>query len=54
MILSMKMWFRCDPNPCEHMGLCSQDFNQFSCDCGDTGYTGAVCHVCKCISKTPV
>jgi contactin associated protein-like 2 len=36
---------RCDPNPCEHMGVCSQDFDQFSCDCSGTGYTGAVCHV---------
>jgi len=30
------------------MGICSQDYNQFYCDCGTTGYTGAVCHVCEC------
>ena len=39
---------RCEPPPCEHMGICSQDFNQFHCDCGSTGYGGAVCHICEC------
>lgn len=38
---------RCDPNPCEHGGKCSQVFETFSCDCGDTGYGGAVCHRSK-------
>ena len=39
--------FRCDPVPCEHLGICSQDYFTFECDCTDTGYTGAVCHICK-------
>lgn len=38
---------RCNPNPCEHGGVCSQDFDVFSCDCGDSGYGGAVCHTSK-------
>jgi len=36
---------RCDPNPCEHGGICSQEYESFTCDCLDTGYTGAVCHI---------
>ena len=39
--------YRCDPNPCEHGGICSQDFNTFSCNCDQTGYLGGVCHKCK-------
>lgn len=35
---------RCDPNPCEHGGVCSQEYMTFSCDCDGTGYEGAVCH----------
>lgn len=42
---------RCDPNPCEHGGICSQDFNTFYCNCDLTGYYGGVCHKCKCISS---
>ena len=38
---------RCNPNPCEHGGLCTQTSREFSCDCRDTGYTGAVCHACE-------
>ena len=35
---------RCNPNPCEHGGVCTQTSLEFVCDCSDTGYTGAVCH----------
>ncbi|XP_015588334.1 neurexin-4 isoform X2 [Cephus cinctus] len=35
---------RCNPNPCKHAGICSQNSNEFFCDCGNTGYAGAVCH----------
>lgn len=35
---------RCNPNPCEHFGVCRQTSEEFSCDCAGTGYTGAVCH----------
>ena len=38
---------RCDPNPCEHGGICSQDYTTFSCNCDGTGYEGAVCHKSK-------
>lgn len=36
---------RCHPNPCEHGGKCKQNHLEFSCNCTDTGYLGAVCHV---------
>ncbi|CAG9559489.1 unnamed protein product [Danaus chrysippus] len=35
---------RCNPNPCEHGGVCTQSADEFTCDCTDTGYAGAVCH----------
>ncbi|XP_045526116.1 neurexin-4 isoform X1 [Pieris brassicae] len=35
---------RCNPNPCEHGGTCTQSADEFTCDCTDTGYAGAVCH----------
>ncbi|XP_044727167.1 neurexin-4 isoform X2 [Chrysoperla carnea] len=35
---------RCNPNPCQHDGLCKQTSNEFICDCSNTGYGGAVCH----------
>ena len=38
---------RCDPNPCEHGGICSQNYIQFDCDCDATGYEGGVCHKSK-------
>lgn len=38
---------RCHPNPCEHNGICKQNHIEFSCDCSQTGYLGAVCHVSK-------
>ncbi|CAH1403187.1 unnamed protein product [Nezara viridula] len=41
---SCQMMDRCNPNPCEHGGLCNQTSNEFSCDCTGTGYSGAVCH----------
>lgn len=38
---------RCNPNPCKHSGICRQNSYEFSCDCGNSGYSGAVCHTCK-------
>lgn len=38
---------RCNPNPCEHGGVCKQNWEEFKCDCDKTGYTGAVCHIRK-------
>lgn len=38
---------RCHPNPCEHNGICKQNHAEFSCNCTNTGYLGAVCHVSK-------
>ncbi|KAM6035110.1 LOW QUALITY PROTEIN: contactin-associated protein-like 4 [Theristicus caerulescens] len=35
---------RCLPNYCEHGGECSQSWNNFYCDCDNTGYKGATCH----------
>ncbi|CAK1542832.1 unnamed protein product [Leptosia nina] len=35
---------RCNPNPCEHGGTCTQSADEFTCDCTGTGYAGAVCH----------
>jgi len=35
---------RCNPNPCEHGGICKQNSKEFYCECEETGYTGAVCH----------
>ncbi|KAL7307938.1 hypothetical protein TKK_0000030 [Trichogramma kaykai] len=35
---------RCNPNPCKHQGACSQNSDEFFCDCSNTGYSGAVCH----------
>ncbi|XP_076366495.1 neurexin-4 isoform X2 [Tachypleus tridentatus] len=40
-----QMFDRCNPNPCEHGGVCNQDWDEFTCECSKTGYTGAVCHV---------
>jgi hypothetical protein len=36
---------RCNPNPCEHRGVCKQTSEEFYCDCAATGYAGAVCHM---------
>ena len=41
---------RCTPSPCEHNGVCSQDWKNFYCDCDQTGYKGAVCHICKTLN----
>lgn len=38
---------RCNPNPCEHSGICTQTSDYFECDCSHTGYTGAVCRIPK-------
>lgn len=38
---------RCNPNPCEHGGICKQNWEEFKCDCDKTGYHGAVCHIRK-------
>lgn len=38
---------RCNPNPCQHNGVCQQNSMAFFCDCSHTGYAGAVCHTCK-------
>lgn len=35
---------RCNPNPCQHGGICRQNSLEFICDCKNTGYGGAVCH----------
>ncbi|KAG6457370.1 neurexin-4 isoform X1 [Manduca sexta] len=35
---------RCNPNPCEHGGICTQTAEEFTCNCQGTGYAGAVCH----------
>ncbi|CAK1598381.1 unnamed protein product [Parnassius mnemosyne] len=35
---------RCNPNPCEHGGTCTQTADEFTCNCQGTGYAGAVCH----------
>ncbi|XP_020287513.1 neurexin-4 isoform X1 [Pseudomyrmex gracilis] len=39
-----RMTDRCNPNPCKHGGVCRQTSDEFSCDCANTGYAGAVCH----------
>ncbi|CAF1038539.1 unnamed protein product [Rotaria sp. Silwood1] len=36
-----EMFDRCTPNPCRHGGT----WTRFHCDCSQTGYSGAVCHV---------
>ena len=41
---SCQMTDRCNPNPCEHGGICKQNSKDFFCECEGTGYTGAVCH----------
>jgi len=35
---------RCNPNPCEHGGICKQNSQDFECECEHTHYAGAVCH----------
>jgi len=42
---SCQMIDRCSPNPCEHGGNCVQSSQEFECDCQETGYTGATCHM---------
>jgi len=38
---------RCNPSPCKHSGSCKQNSDEFFCDCGNTGYGGAVCQTRK-------
>ncbi|KAK3612149.1 hypothetical protein CHS0354_016528 [Potamilus streckersoni] len=40
-----KLRDRCTPNPCEHEGVCTQNWENFFCSCGATGYKGSVCHI---------
>ncbi|MGH0166427.1 UNVERIFIED_CONTAM: hypothetical protein FKN15_050787 [Acipenser sinensis] len=35
---------RCTPNLCEHEGKCIQSWDDFICNCDNTGYKGEVCH----------
>ncbi|XP_070535505.1 contactin-associated protein-like 2 isoform X2 [Ptychodera flava] len=35
---------RCNPDPCEHDGICRQNWDDFACDCSNTGYGGSTCH----------
>ncbi|XP_051792340.1 contactin-associated protein 1 isoform X1 [Erpetoichthys calabaricus] len=35
---------RCTPNLCEHEGRCIQSWDDFICNCDNTGYKGEVCH----------
>lgn len=42
-----QMTDRCHPNPCEHGAICRQNHLDFTCDCSQTGYHGAVCHISK-------
>ena len=42
-----QMTDRCNPNPCEHNGVCKQNHLDFTCDCSTTQYSGAVCRVAK-------
>ena len=37
--------FRCNPNPCEHGGICMQDSKDFYCECEHTGYAGMPFHI---------
>ena len=37
----------CNPNPCEHSGICKQELDGFSCGCTNTGYDGFVCRTRK-------
>jgi len=43
-IESCQMHDRCNPNPCEHGGICKQSSEDFYCECEHTGYAGKVCH----------
>ena len=36
---------RCEPNPCERGGRCSQDWNSYYCNCENTGFEGKRCEI---------
>lgn len=36
---------RCLPNPCRNRGVCSQDWQQFYCDCSKTYFEGKTCEI---------
>ena len=38
---------RCQPNPCKNGGHCSQDWQQFECDCEHTQFEGETCEISK-------
>lgn len=42
-----QMLDRCNPNPCKHGGICQQTSHEFTCDCANNGYSGAICHISK-------
>jgi len=42
---SCKIRDKCTPSPCEHGGQCTQNWDNFYCDCEGTGYKGQVCHI---------
>eukprot|EP00058_Branchiostoma_floridae_P016174 XP_002601662.1 hypothetical protein BRAFLDRAFT_85745 [Branchiostoma floridae] len=35
---------KCDAGPCNHGGLCKEQWTAFTCDCNDTSYTGSTCN----------
>lgn len=41
-----QMTDKCNPNPCDHGGICRQSTTDFVCDCSNTDYVGSVCHKC--------
>ena len=40
----------CDPNPCQHGGICSgtSEVAGYSCDCASTHWTGRSCETLQC------
>ncbi|KAK7575553.1 hypothetical protein V9T40_011839 [Parthenolecanium corni] len=42
-----QMTDKCNPNPCDHGGICRQSTTDFVCDCSNTDYVGSVCHKSK-------
>ena len=44
---SCRLENRCQPNPCKNGGHCSQDWQQFECDCEHTQFEGETCEISK-------